>query len=135
MSHLIIFDSECALCDRMVRFLLQADGNGSFRFAPLGGETAAPALKRWFPQGDIPDTVILVEFPGTSNERIWIRSDVMIRTGELLDGMYRAFLLLKLVPRPIRDALYRLVARNRKSIFGTVASCPFFPGRPNRFLP
>lgn len=135
MFHLILYDGECGLCDRAVRFLLSSDTGGIFRFAPLGGETAEPILKRWFPEGDIPDTVMLVESPGTSDERIWMRSDVVIRTGEILDGVYRCFLLLKLMPSPIRDAVYRLVARSRKSIFGTVASCPFVPGHANRFLP
>lgn len=135
MSHLILYDGQCALCDRVVRFLLTADTNACFQFSSLDGETAAGVLKRWFPEGHVPDTVILIVNHGETDERLFLESDVIVQAGEILDGMYRSLLLLKLVPRPIRNAVYRLVARTRRSLFGTVSHCPFIPGSTNRFLP
>lgn len=135
MSHLILYDGQCGLCDRMVRFLLTADSNSQFRFASLDGETAARVLKRWFPGGGVPDTVILVANHDEPDEQIFTGSDVIIQAGEILDGMYRALMLVKLIPRPIRDGLYRMVARVRRSLFGRVSYCPFVPSRSGRFLP
>ena len=135
MPHLILYDGQCGLCDQVVRFLLLADKQGRFRFAPLDGKTAVTVLKSWFPEGKVPDTVILVEQYGEIGERIWTRSDVIIRIGEILDGMYRGLLLMKLLPRPVRDGLYGMAARVRRSLFGTVSHCPFIPGKADRFLP
>ncbi len=135
MSSLILYDGECGLCNRLVRNLLRIDEHALFRFASLQGETAAAVLSRRFPEGGVPDSVILVEGLDTPDERIFTGSDVVIEIGGILNGMYRALLLVKLIPRPLRELIYRLVARTRRTLFGTVNHCPFIAGCPDRFLP
>jgi len=137
---LLLFDGECGLCDRTVRWVLDHDPGGALRFAPLQGETAPPLLAR---HGLAPrsgagfDTMVLVEEPGGPRERARVRSAAALAIGRYLGGGWRLLAgLAWLVPRPLRDAAYRLVARHRRRLFPAPAACGVpTPEERARFLP
>ena len=66
---------------------------------------------------DSPTTFILVD-GGTA----FVRSEAALRILEQLPG-WRWTALLRAIPRPLRDRLYDIVARNRYRWFGRLDVC------------
>jgi len=127
---LIYYDGLCGLCDRFVRFVLVRDRRGRYRFAPLQGETARARLPN-LPDSEALTTVILEQ-----EGRFRIRSDAALAILAGLGGAWRAATLLRVIPRPLRDAVYDWIARHRFRWFGRREECRV-PGPPERerFLP
>ncbi|MEN1680262.1 MAG: DCC1-like thiol-disulfide oxidoreductase family protein [Planctomycetota bacterium] len=113
----IFFDGDCGLCSRFVRFFVAIDRRGVFRLAPLQGETAA--LCGVTPTGSIERWSVVLWDAGQT----WEHSTAVLRSVGRLGGVWRLAGLLRLVPRPIRDGIYRFVARNRRRWFGTDDVC------------
>lgn len=120
----IFYDGTCALCHGFVRFVLAEDANAAFRFATLQGEaftTAVPEQVR----ATVPDSVVLLTCSGD----LLVRSSAVLHVLEGLGGAWRvAALLLRLVPRPVRDTGYDLVASVRHRLFKKPSdACPMIP--------
>jgi predicted DCC family thiol-disulfide oxidoreductase YuxK len=127
---IIYFDGQCGLCDRFVQFVLRRDRAARYRFAPLQGSTARERVPASLgPESS--QTVILEE-----GGRFRVRSDAALAILTGLGGAWRLAGLLRVIPRPLRDAVYDLVARNRNRWFGRLAECRVpEPAERDRFLP
>jgi predicted DCC family thiol-disulfide oxidoreductase YuxK len=55
--------------------------------------------------------------------RAYVRSDGAIRVSRFLRGAWKLLGLVRIIPRPIRDCAYNLVARNRYRWFGRLDAC------------
>lgn len=118
----VFYDGSCGLCHGAVRFILAEEREERFVYSPLQGERFASIR----PQGlELPDSVVL-RLPDGS---ILVESEAALAILERLGGMWRALAIAgRLIPLPLRDGIYRLVARNRKKMFGTRdAACPILP--------
>ena len=105
-------------------------------FAPLQGETAKGVLARHPDSGDSLSTVVYVRDPGGPEERVYLRSDAAAAILADLGGAYRPLSWLRVIPRPLRDALYDWVAARRYRWFGKLDSCRLpDKGMEGRFLP
>lgn len=127
---IIYFDGFCGLCDRFVQFVLRRDRAARYRFAPLQGSTAGERV----PPSLDPRTsqTVILEDAG----RFRVRSDAALAILSGLGGPWRLAGLLRVIPRPLRDAIYDLVARNRERWFGRRAECRVpQPDERDRFLP
>jgi predicted DCC family thiol-disulfide oxidoreductase YuxK len=132
---LLLYDGVCGLCDRTVQFLLARDVRGQLVFAPLQGPTAAAARLRLALPEDLA-SVVLVTDPGIASERAHLRSDAVLTALTRLGGAWVLVRALRIVPRPLRDALYDFVARRRYGWFGRFESCKLpSPEQAKRFLP
>lgn len=120
----VFFDGVCGLCDRLVRFLLARDGRGSLRFAPLQSDLARRTLlKHGLDPADL-DSVVVVSNWTLADERAITRSRAVLQTLHALGGAWRVVARsAHLVPLPLADAVYRLVARSRYRIFGRFDVC------------
>lgn len=119
------YDGECGLCLRSVRFVLAEDASGrAFRFAPLQGETFARAIDREV-RAKLPDSVVVLASDGS----VLVRSDAAMHVLERLGGLWRVLgTLARVVPRPLRDAAYDVVASGRKRLFAKPSTaCPLGP--------
>jgi predicted DCC family thiol-disulfide oxidoreductase YuxK len=123
----IYYDGYCGLCDRFIGFVLARDRKGRYRYAPLSGETA----RGRFGDPEQPQTVILEE-AGT----VRVRSDAALAIVAGLGGGWKLVQLLRIIPRPVRDWVYDLIARHRFEWFGRRAECRIpAPDHRERFLP
>lgn len=124
----IVFDGVCNLCNTSIDFVMRRDRGRVFLMAANQGETARRLL------GDAAadvDTIALVE-PG----RVSHRSTAVLRIARRLPWPWRAGAALLAIPRPLRDALYRLLARYRYRWFGKRSTCRLpTPEEAARFLP
>ncbi|MDE3063890.1 MAG: DUF393 domain-containing protein [Acidobacteriota bacterium] len=131
---LVIYDGHCGLCNRTVRWLLARDRHDRLRFAPsLSPQVAALLARHGFmpdsspigPSSSGPGTILVIRAAGTPAETLHTRSAaVAVALAELPRPWPLAARLLRLIPRPLRDTAYRLIARWRYSIWGRLAACP-----------
>ena len=115
---MILFDGVCNLCNATVRWVAKRDAVGRFCYASLQSE-AARRLLAGADLVDRPDSMVLVDQDGAH-----FRSAAAIRIAKELTFPWSLLAWLTVVPRPVRDAAYDLVARNRYRWFGRQESCP-----------
>jgi predicted DCC family thiol-disulfide oxidoreductase YuxK len=120
----IFYDGNCGLCHRVVRFVLAEDRIGRFIFSPLQGETFQRTVREEVREG-LPDSFVVFDQFG----RLLLRSDAVIHITTRLGGLWRVLgSILAIVPKPIRDAGYRLVGAVRHQLFAKPPqSCPVVP--------
>ncbi|WP_263366614.1 thiol-disulfide oxidoreductase DCC family protein [Edaphobacter bradus] len=128
----LLYDGVCVLCNGVVHFLLRRDAQGVFRFvplqSPLGTELlAAPSQL---------DGVILLTETLTAAQKIHYRSDAVASALGILGGRWAILgRTLRLIPRPLREFGYGLIARVRYRLFGRYTTCPIpSPSERSRIL-
>jgi len=124
-AEMLFYDGHCGLCHRAVRFVLRHDRSGSrFRFAPLQGATFQSLVPAGV-QADLPDSVVVL----TQDGILLVRSNAFLHILRRLGGRWGTLAgVLAVVPRPLRDVIYNLVARIRYRVFGTrLDLCPVVP--------
>jgi predicted DCC family thiol-disulfide oxidoreductase YuxK len=122
-NPVVLYDGVCGLCNRLVQFLLKHDGNDRFRFASLQSEFARVLLERHGLDPNDLDTVYVVKDPGQSNESLLARSDAILYMLAQLGGVWKLSRIGCVLPKSLRDAAYKIVARNRYRVFGKHESC------------
>jgi predicted DCC family thiol-disulfide oxidoreductase YuxK len=133
-SPILLYDGVCGLCNRFVQFVLRRDREAIFRFAPLQSALAAAILARHSANpGDLDTVYVVVNHDAAERsatptqhpaESLISRSDAVIFILKRLGGAWRAAaILLRLLPRTLRDAAYNAVGRRRYRIFGRSETC------------
>jgi predicted DCC family thiol-disulfide oxidoreductase YuxK len=115
---IVVFDGECAFCNRWVNLLLRFDRKDIFRFVARQTESGAAFCR----QAGLPETgtgsIALVE-----GALVRLRSDAVLRMLEVLGFPFSIAALGRIVPAALRDAVYDVIARNRTRWFGKTQSC------------
>ncbi|MGV7218466.1 thiol-disulfide oxidoreductase DCC family protein [Bradyrhizobium sp. UFLA05-112] len=116
-DDVILFDGVCIFCSRWVRFVATRDTAKRFRFTPIQSGYGMRLAKTFGIDPDDPDTNAVVH-----GGEAFMKSDAALTVLSQLPrwGWVRA---LFAVPKPLRNALYNLVARNRYRIFGKYDAC------------
>ena len=118
-SHLLIlFDGVCNLCNGFVQFVIVRDPAARFRFGTLQSASARQVLSLHESTNPLPDTMVLVE-----EGRIFTRSTAALRIARRLPFPWRLASVLLVIPRPLRDWIYAIVARHRYRWFGQRERC------------
>ncbi len=121
---LLLYDGVCALCNGVVQFLMKRDRLDRFRYAPLQSNLGREVLAR-FDIHTLPNGVMLLTDTLTPGERLYGRSDAVLVALQLLGAPWRAVgKALALLPHPLRDWGYGIVARFRYRLFGRYDTCP-----------
>jgi predicted DCC family thiol-disulfide oxidoreductase YuxK len=124
-NPILLYDGVCGLCNRLVQFVLKRDARDHFRFASLQSDFAVRILQRHGLDPHDLDTFYMVTDYGQPDERLTARSDAAIAVLRQLGGFWGALaLVLRVLPRWLRDWGYGLVARTRYRIFGKYDTCP-----------
>jgi predicted DCC family thiol-disulfide oxidoreductase YuxK len=127
---LVLFDGPCNLCNWTVRWLLARDKHQRLDFASLQSKAAATALARVHHQSELPDSIALI-----AEGKVHVLSSAAIHIARAMGGPWSLLRLVWLIPRPVRDGLYRWVAANRMRWFGRNDSCAQpDPNQKHRFL-
>jgi predicted DCC family thiol-disulfide oxidoreductase YuxK len=121
---LVLYDGVCGLCNRLVSFLLRHDGRDQFRFAPLQSEFAQTLLHRYALNPNDFDTVVVLADFRQPKERALTRSQAALWSIGQLGGIWKFFAIAKVIPLPLREMLYRFIARHRYRVFGRYSECP-----------
>jgi len=129
----LLFDGVCNLCNATIRWIIKRDAKQQFRFASLQSEAARRAVAEADPTiafDSLPDSIVLIDQDG-----IHTHSAAALRVARRLGFPYSLATAWTVVPRPLRDAIYRLIARKRYRWFGRQDTCMVpAPGMADRFL-
>ncbi len=116
-SAVIVFDGECSLCSGWVTFVIRHDARQVFRFAPRQSGAAQRLLAPFGIQPEELGSIAVIA--GATLHR---RSDAVLHVLAHLGFPWRALSGLSVIPRPLRDLAYAVVARNRQR-FGRRDRC------------
>ena len=118
---IVVFDAHCLLCSGSVQFLLRHDNHRRLQFATIQSDIGSRLLEQAGISAIQPDSFVLVD-----DWRTWTETAAVLRVAHALGGPWRLAWIAWLIPYPLRDAVYRWVARNRYRWFGRRDVC-FLP--------
>ncbi|HEY4259039.1 MAG TPA: DCC1-like thiol-disulfide oxidoreductase family protein [Schlesneria sp.] len=130
VESILFFDGVCGLCSNAVDFVMVRDYQQAIKFAPLQGDTARSLLTA----ADVENLNTMI---------LWVKGRSYRKSAAAVRVLWRLSLgwkiigtLLWLIPLPLRNLGYTLVARNRYRFFGKKESCRLpTPAERLRFLP
>lgn len=130
LTHLILFDGVCNLCNASVQFIIKRDKKGIFRFASLQSDFAQQLLENFDTPEPKTDSVIYI-----CGNKLYTRSSAALRIAKKLNAPWPGLYVFIVIPPFIRNLIYDLIARNRYKWFGKKESC-MVPGPElkSRFL-
>jgi predicted DCC family thiol-disulfide oxidoreductase YuxK len=117
-APIVLFDGVCNFCNYWVNFIIKHDKKGLLRFASLQGEYGQKIQSKFNLDSTKLDSVILV-----LNDQVYLYSDAVIGIGQQLGSFFKLTILFKIIPRPIRDYIYKFIAKNRYRWFGQPDCC------------
>src|SRR5690606_8152829 len=109
--YIVLFDGQCNLCNHAVQFIIERDPKEKFKFASLQSETGHKLLNRSGMSTGHFDTVVLIK-----DNTIYTRSSAALRIAKELSGIWKLCYALILLPKPVRDYCYSIIAKNRHRI-------------------
>jgi predicted DCC family thiol-disulfide oxidoreductase YuxK len=116
-DDVILYDGVCIFCSRWVRFVIARDVARRFRFTPIQSAYGMRLAQAFGIDPAGPDTNAVIH-GGAAH----FKSEAALTVLSALPG-WRWTRALFRVPKPLRDAVYNLVARNRYRIFGKYDQC------------
>ena len=132
MEHrlIIVFDGVCNLCEYSVNFVIRRDERRKFKFAPAQSQAGIDLQSKYDIDALDLETMVLIK-DGVA----YTKSDAAIEIAKNLDGLWKNFSSVNVVPKTVRDWAYSKIAKNRYRWFGKKDSCmiPSMDIRP-RFL-
>lgn len=125
-APVVIFDGDCVLCHRSVRWIVQRDHNALFWYATRASAPGRALLGAHGLDPEATDSVVLI-----ADGRAHLRSDAALEIAARLGGIrgFAAAAARRIIPRILRDAVYSAIARRRVQWFGrTEEACLLLPG-------
>jgi predicted DCC family thiol-disulfide oxidoreductase YuxK len=116
-DDVILYDGVCVFCSRWIRFVSSRDRDCRFRFTAIQSAYGTRLAQAFGIDPADPDTNAVIH-----GGIAWFKSDAALTVLSNLPG-WRWTHVLFVVPKPLRDAVYNLVARNRYRIFGKYEAC------------
>ena len=116
-DDVILYDGVCVFCSRWIRFVATRDRAQRFRFTAIQSAYGTKLAQAFGIDADDPDTNAVIH-GGSAH----FKSDAALTVLSNLPG-WRWARAWFAVPRPMRDGVYNLVARNRYRIFGKYDVC------------
>lgn len=118
---IILFDGTCAFCEGSVRFIATRD-NGYFRFGASQNQGGQSLLARYGTSREAAKSIILIE-----DDRVYLRSDASLRIAQHMTAPWKYAAVFLVVPRPLRDLVYRFIAAARTRVAGKSNACEVPP--------
>lgn len=114
----MLFDGICHLCDAGVRLIVRHDPAGRIKFAPIQSPLGRKLYTRHDLDPESPNTMLFLTPRGAFQA-----GDAALEIARTLGGMWKMLLIVKPLPRALRDAAYYFIARNRYRWFGKDEAC------------
>ena len=114
----VLFDGHCNLCNGSVKFIIRHDPLKRFRFVSLQSDRGREIVEQHGRDSGDVDTILLLQ-----NDRIYDRSSAALRVARGLTLPWPLLSAFLLVPKPLRDLVYRWIAANRYRWFGKTEAC------------
>ena len=116
-DDVILYDGICVFCSRWIRFIAARDTDRRFRFTAIQSDYGRRLAQAFGINPADPDTNAVIH-DGVA----YFKSDAALTVLSNLPGWQWAR-MLRAAPKPLRNAVYNLVAQNRYRIFGKYEVC------------
>lgn len=127
---MVVLDGDCLLCNRTARWVIRHDPLEKFQFVTGFSALGEQLLKKVGCDADADRSIILVV-----GEKVYTKSEAVLRVCKELSGGYPMLYILILVPAFLRNIFYDFIARNRFRWFGkTTENCELIKGYEGRLL-
>ena len=128
-NPVILFDGVCNLCNGTVDFIIRNDRKKQFRFVALQSESGKKFAQKFnFSSGT--DSVILI-----LNKKVYYESEAVLIIASLLNFPWNMAKVFYLIPKKMRDNIYKWIAGNRYKWFGKRSSCRIASPAEKIFFP
>lgn len=118
-SHpIFVFDGDCVLCSAFFQFILRHDTQARFRFV-IAQSKAGAALYRSMGLSTTEFETNLVIVDG----QVFTEANAFAAVMRQLGGLWSVLALIRFVPGPLKNPVYRVIARNRYRLFGRHDTC------------
>jgi predicted DCC family thiol-disulfide oxidoreductase YuxK len=121
MGGVILFDGTCAFCEGSVKFIAGRD-DGYHRFGASQTPEGRALLEQHGIDREAARSIVLIE-DGT----VYLRSTAVLRIARHMRAPWNVAAMFLLVPRPIRDFVYGIVASIRHRLAGESNACEIPP--------
>ena len=116
---MLVFDGYCNLCIWLVRLVKRFDKGGKISLVN-NHEVLSIIVDSRVNNDTLSRSVLFV----SKDFHVSQNSDAILKTFRALGGGWQIFwLILVVIPRPIRDFFYKIIAKYRHKIFGRRDSC------------
>lgn len=131
-APLLLYDGDCGFCSRAVELILRYEARPALHFAPLSGTTAELVLARCnMTPATRPQSIILFD-----GNQCLVRSRAVLAAMQHMGGKAaRVASVARLLPRPLADAGYGVIARMRRLLPGATTCGVLSPAQKTRFHP
>jgi predicted DCC family thiol-disulfide oxidoreductase YuxK len=116
-DDIILYDGVCVFCSRWIRFIAARDINRRFRFTAIQSDYGRRLAQAFGIDPADPDTNAVVH-----GGKAFFKSEAALTVLASLPN-WRWVRVLRALPKPLRDAVYNLMAQNRYRIFGKYEVC------------
>jgi len=128
---ILLFDGHCNLCNAWVQYIVKRDSSKTIRFASLQSKAGRRMLEEHKIDKNYIESLVFFE-----EGSFTFSSNAALRTLSYLDGWQKHLIFLTVVPRSLRDLVYRFIAKNRYKWFGRREQCMVPTAElSKRFLP
>jgi predicted DCC family thiol-disulfide oxidoreductase YuxK len=127
---ILLFDGVCNLCNGLVQFIIKRDSKNRFKFASLQSDSGRECLGKLGLAKSTLTSVVLIQ-----GDQYAIKSTAVLKLLKLLGRPWSILYGFILIPRPVRDFFYDIIAKSRYRIFGKRNTCMIpTPDLEARFL-
>ena len=123
---IILFDAICVICNGWAKFLIQHDQHQKFKLASVQSPLGEAILKHYGMSTEQYSTMVVI-----LNGQRYLESTALLKVMQHLGLPFSLMNSGYLMPRPLRDFLYRRIALNRYQLFGTTDQC-LLPSAENK---
>jgi len=116
--HIILFDGVCYFCNFWVNFIINRDKNDTYQFAAMQSDFGKKLLQKFRLIASDFDSFVLIV-----NDKHFTKSTAALMISKNLKSIVKLLYPLIIVPEPIRDFFYNLIAKNRYKFFGKRDVC------------
>ena len=128
-DYIVLFDGECHFCNRSVQFIINRDDHTIFKFASQQSDVGQRLMKKHRIPNDANSLIFVTP------DRAYIKSTAALQIARRLNGLCKLFFAGIIIPRPLRDFVYDLIAKNRYRLSRQMGNCPISsPEMRKRFL-
>src|ERR1700677_3427808 len=107
---ILFYDGDCALCNKSVQFVIDHEKKTTYpiSFCSLQSNYAKQILTKYNYNFNQLNTLVLL-----IDDKVLYKSTAALGLSSFLKAPYKWLIVLKIIPRFVRDGFYNFIAKNR----------------------
>ncbi len=115
---IVLFDGDCNFCNKTVQYIIKYDREDKICFASQQSKTGIKIMNENNCLDKSLNTIVFIK-----DKNVFVKADAIIEISQLLTGFPKIIIILKMVPKIVRDNIYGAFSKYRYNIFGKKNEC------------